>query len=179
MAVLIGAPISEAAAQSNTSFDSAIDAWSRAKGVAVTPEVREGLAEQVGQAAEVVKRRKPSISKTRLDQLAPKAAVTYLEMSQNKPRGPTVTGVFVGLATGQQLGAASATEYPVLYVDIVPAKPENFVVSIDGKAFRAGLKVFRVTEGDRAVHVTRVTRPPCDKTIKVTSVGPNRVRCAM
>jgi len=174
------AGVSEVGAQT-ASFTKAIDNWSEANGVAVTAEVRGQLASRTARAVETVQQRQPFISAARLEQLAPEAAVSYLDISQKDAAAPTVAALLELLALGRKDAGtiAGTNEYPILYVDIAPPEPSDFVVAINGTAYRAGLRVFRVTEGEKAIHVTRAVRPPCDKSVRVTKVGPNRVQCAM
>jgi hypothetical protein len=169
----------EVTAQS-ASITKAIENWSTANGVGVTPEAQGQLASRTARAVEAVKQRQPSVSTSRLQELAPEAAVSHLEKSQKDGQAPPVAALLEGLATGAAPALANApTELPILYVDVTPPQPGNFVVAIDGTSFRAGLNVFRVSEGERVLHVTREALAPCNKKVKVTKVGPNRVHCAM
>jgi hypothetical protein len=180
-AYLVGplAGVSKVGAQS-ASVSNAIENWSVANGVGVTAEAQAQLASRTVRAVQAVKQRQPSVSTSRLQELAPEAAVSHLEKSQKDGRAPSVAVLLEGLATGRAAAVVNApTELPILYVDITPPQPSNFVVAIDGTAFRAGLNVFRVSEGQRAIHVTREAIAPCDKTLAVTKVGPNRVHCPM
>ena len=47
------------------------------------------------------------------------------------------------------------------------------------RTFFSPVRPVRVTEGEKAIHVTRQARQPCEKSIRVTKVGPNRVHCAV
>jgi hypothetical protein len=122
LGVLAG--VSEAGAQSG-SFTKAIDNWSQTNGVAVTSEVRNQLASQTAKAVETVKQRQPSVSATRLQELAPEAAVAYLDLSQKGASVPALAVLLEGIATGHWLygGLGAPTEYPILYVDVAPQNP--------------------------------------------------------
>ena len=64
------------------------------------------------------------------------------------------------------------SDFPTMTVDIDPADPRDFVVTINGKPYQAGA-------GTTTITVTRRGKEPCKATLEVTTGGPNAVACRL
>jgi hypothetical protein len=71
------------------------------------------------------------------------------------------------------------SDFPTMTVDIDPADPRDFVVTINGKPYQAGARIFRVLAGTTTITVTRRGKEPCKATLEVTTGGPNAVACRL
>jgi len=73
----------------------------------------------------------------------------------------------------------SLADYPVMTVNIVPAQPADFVLTINKTRYQAGEWKFRVVPGATSIIVTRLGREPCERSLEVTRSGPNAIGCQM
>jgi len=120
-----------------------------------------------------------AIKPDQLDEVTARSVVSFLERSQQNKQSASLASLLeqYAMSTGQVL--PQLTDYPTLVVQVEPAKPEDFVVTIDQVSYPAGSTTFRVTEGSKTVRVGRANKVPCDKAIRVTRQGPNLVACSL
>lgn len=71
------------------------------------------------------------------------------------------------------------SDFPTVTVTIEPADPRDFVVTINGKPYQAGARMFRVLNGPTTITVTRRGKEPCKATLEVIAGGPNAVACRL
>jgi len=70
-----------------------------------------------------------------------------------------------------------ASDFPIVEVNVDPPDPKDFVVTINGTAYQAGARMFRLVAGLATIMVSRRGKTPCEAKLEVTAVGPNAVAC--
>jgi hypothetical protein len=71
------------------------------------------------------------------------------------------------------------SDYPTMTVNIDPADPADFVVTINNTRYQSGARAFRVVPGTTSIIVTRRGKEPCKATLEVTAAGPNVIACRL
>ncbi len=71
------------------------------------------------------------------------------------------------------------SDYPTMTVNIYPADPADFVVTINDTRYPSGARAFRVVPGTASIVVTRRGKEPCKATLEVTASGPNVIACRL
>jgi len=71
------------------------------------------------------------------------------------------------------------SDYPTMTVNIDPADPANFVVTINGTPYPPGARLFRIVPGSLSIVVTRRGKEPCKATLAATASGPNVIVCRL
>ena len=164
-------------------LNEALNSWATRNGVGLSSAVRSDILEHAQRAIQQVHNNRPEVPVTRLEELVTTAVISYLDSTQNTGRSLTISDLLENLVAPSPVEENSAfgpiTIYPILVINIIPADPPDFVISIDNEVFRAEYHSFRVSPGDRNVSVTRTGKAPCNKTITVTAAGPNRIECSM
>ena len=69
------------------------------------------------------------------------------------------------------------SDYPVVTIDVDPPDPKDFVVTINGTAYQAGARLFRLIAGLATITISRHGKQPCEAKLDVTATGPNAVAC--
>jgi hypothetical protein len=70
-------------------------------------------------------------------------------------------------------------DYPIMTVNVEPAKPDDFVVTINNTHYKPGEHEFRVVPGRASIIVTGRGKEPCEATLVVTEDRPNTVACRL
>jgi hypothetical protein len=70
-----------------------------------------------------------------------------------------------------------ASDSPIVTVDVDPPDPNDFVVTINGTAYQAGARLFRLVAGLATITVSRRGNKSCEAKLDVTATGPNAVAC--
>ena len=68
-------------------------------------------------------------------------------------------------------------DFPMVVIEVDPADPKDYVATINGTAYQAGARRFRLSEGKATISVSRRGKDACLATLDVTAVGPNLVAC--
>jgi len=159
--------------------DQAIDIWSSDHHTVVSREAREKLVLDAHTAIGETRQQHPNFTANEVANVVPSAMAAFLTETQYNATAGTLPQLVQERLTGYGQVLPGLSEYPTLSVNVSPAAPPDFVVSINGTAYTAGSSVFRVRAGLTQVHVTRGTHSPCDRRITVTLTGPNVVACPL
>jgi hypothetical protein len=68
-------------------------------------------------------------------------------------------------------------DFPMVVIEVDPADPKDYVATINGTAYQAGARKFRLSEGKATISVSRRGKDACLATLDVTAAGPNLVPC--
>ena len=68
-------------------------------------------------------------------------------------------------------------DFPMVVIEVEPADPKDYVATINGTAYQAGARRFRLSEGKASISVSRRGKDGCLATLDVTAAGPNLIAC--
>ena len=68
-------------------------------------------------------------------------------------------------------------DFPMVVIEIEPVDPKDYVATINGTAYQAGARKFRLSEGKATISVSRRGKDACLATLDVTAAGPNLIAC--
>jgi len=68
-------------------------------------------------------------------------------------------------------------DFPMVVIEVEPADPKDYVATINGTAYQAGARRFRLSEGKATISVSRRGKDGCLATLDVTAAGPNLIAC--
>jgi hypothetical protein len=161
----------------NSSVTAAIDTWSLDQRAVVTSGARYKLLQDAHTALDSTTKQFPELSASDVAKVVPAAVYKFLGNTQGNAKSATLAQLVQERIAQNGLVFPAISEYPTLRVDVVPAKPPDFVVSINSVAQPAGSANFRVLVGSLDVSVARSGHALCQKRLIVTATGPNVVRC--